>query len=478
MLFYLAFKNIISRKSSIVIILFISFSIMLMAVINSLFDCTENGIEKVFSRTFTGDVAIFPQSKKTISLFGDETPVVGNLTKIGTVIPYKEITSFLTENPRIENFVPQVSGICAMEFNGQKLSINLFGIPAEKYLDCMSAINLVEGKPFSDSERGVLISKKYADELGAKLGDDIQFIVVDGSTFRIRGASVAAIYEYPIENETLERIVLADAWTVRSLMDMSDSTSSDLNIDEEKVDLLSDDFDIESMFEEAEDVNAIFSEQVESEITSDNLNSQLNELSFQNSSSWNYIICCVPSTENPKHVIALLNKEFQKKSWPIKAVSWRTAAGSTALYLYWMRFFFNVGLIVILIAGFIIINNTLVVNVLNRTQEIGTLRAEGASRVFISLQCMVETFLLTLTAGVLGCIFGAICNKAISAAHIEFTNAFLRQVFGTDVLYISTSLSVIGKSMLLSVLLGLLGWIYPVRTALKVNPVQAMQGAV
>ena len=61
---------------------------------------------------------------------------------------------------------------------------------------------------------------------------------------------------------------------------------------------------------------------------------------------------------------------------------------------------------------------------------------------------------------------------------IEFKNVFLIQLFGTDHLVVSTSFSIMCKSMLLSVLLGLLGWIYPVRTALKVNPVQAMQGAV
>ena len=44
MLFYLAFKNIVSRKSSFVIVLFIAFAVMLMAVINSVFDSTENGI--------------------------------------------------------------------------------------------------------------------------------------------------------------------------------------------------------------------------------------------------------------------------------------------------------------------------------------------------------------------------------------------------------------------------------------------------
>ena len=119
MLFYLAFKNIVSRKSSFVIVLFIAFAVMLMAVINSVFDSTENGIEKVFSKSFTGDLAVFPKSDIPLSLFGDETPVTGELTKINTLVPFNEISNCLNSVPEIEKSVPQVTGTAALEFNGK-----------------------------------------------------------------------------------------------------------------------------------------------------------------------------------------------------------------------------------------------------------------------------------------------------------------------------------------------------------------------
>lgn len=473
MLFYLAFKNIVSRKSSFVIVLFIAFAVMLMAVVNSVFDSTENGIEKVFSKSFTGDLAIFPKSDIPLSLFGDETPVTGTLTKINTLVPFNEISDCLNSIPEIEKSVPQVTGTAALEFNGERTPVWIFGVPAAKYLDCMSAIKILEGSPFSDTERGVMLSKKYAQEMNISIGDTVQFLVVDGPTFRIRAAKLSCIYEYPVENSTLDRIVLADAFTVRSLMDMSESVADTSFIGEEKIDLLESDLDIESLFDDAEDVGAVVVENPFEEIQP-----ALEEPKIFDSSSWNYVVCSLSQGENSKKSIGNLNRIFKKNSWPVRAVAWRTAAGSTALYLYWMRVIFNAGVIVILVAGFIIINNTLVVNVLNRTQEIGTLRAQGASRVFVSLQCMAETFMLTITAGILGCILGAVCTAALSSMNIEFKNVFLIQLFGTDHLVVSTSFSIMCKSMLLSVLLGLLGWIYPVRTALKVNPVQAMQGAI
>lgn len=472
MLFYLAFKNIISRKSSFVIVFFIAFAVMLIAAINSVFDSTENGIEKVFSKSFTGDLAIFPKSDIPMSLFGDETPVTGTLTKINAIVPFNEILDCLNSVPEIAKSVPQVTGGAALEFNGTRTHVWIFGVPASDYLECMSSIKILEGAPFSAAERGVMLSKKYAQEMNVRVGDTVQFLVVDGPSFRIRAAKVSCVYEYPVENSTLERIVLADAFTVRSLMDMSEAVADTSFLDEEKTDLLEGDSDVESLFDDAEDVSAVFVENPFEE------NQPLQDASPADSSSWNYIVCSLAQGENSKKTIRSLNRIFKKNSWPVRAVAWRTAAGSTALYLYWMRVIFNAGVLVVLATGFIIINNALVVNVLNRTQEIGTLRAQGASRLFVSLQCMAETFMLTAAAGILGCILGAVCTSVLSAMNIEFKNTFLIQLFGTDRLAVSMSLSIICKSMLLSILLGLLGWIYPVRTALRVNPVQAMQGAV
>ena len=54
----LAFKNIFSRKSSFVIVLFITFAITMFIVVNAIFDGTDNGIKTVFMDSFTGDLII------------------------------------------------------------------------------------------------------------------------------------------------------------------------------------------------------------------------------------------------------------------------------------------------------------------------------------------------------------------------------------------------------------------------------------
>lgn len=474
MLFYLAYKNIVSRKSSFVIILFIAFAITLMVLVNSLFDSTEHGIESVYSKSFTGDIVIRPVAKVPLSLFGDETPVTGKLTEIPRIIPYADIVEFLKDEDNVSDIVPQISGRAVVESeNSDKELETLFGVDAEDYMKIMSSIQITDGKPYAKGERGVALSKTVAEKYKAGIGDELQFLVEDSMSFRIRAAKVSCIYDYSIQNETLDSIILVDPITLRSLMDITD-TSENVDIEENNIDLLEDDFDSDSIFDDAEDFTAEDEvPAVEKTVTKNPVSATVSE---GESTAWNFIILKLNDRKQIKKTLHHLNYDFKKFGWPVQAVSWRSAAGSTATYLFWIRFIFNVGVIVVLCAGFIVINNTLVVNVLNRTQEIGTMRAEGASRNFVSAECMVETFILTITAGIVGCILGSVASTLISSMDLHLGNSFLVQLFGSDTLKFSVSILNILESIALSVVLGLVGWIYPVHMALKVSPVRAMQG--
>ena len=96
MLIKLALKNICSRKSSLVIILFISFAITLLSVSNALFDTSEKGVQETFKKSFTGDFIIRPLTDVPLSLFGDETPFTGELTKIKTIVPFEKTVEYLS----------------------------------------------------------------------------------------------------------------------------------------------------------------------------------------------------------------------------------------------------------------------------------------------------------------------------------------------------------------------------------------------
>ena len=488
MLLKLAFKSVVSRRSSLVIILFITFAVCLFCLANAVFDSTEQGVQTNYIASFTGDFIIRPKSKIQQSLFGDETPVTGELTVLDTVVPYEKITQALESMVEVSGTTGQISGAAMVErSDGANRSPSyVFGVEGESYISLMKSVHILRGSPYAKGQRGVMLCQQLADKLGVDVGSTVQFIVQDGPNYRIRAAQVTAVFEYEIYNEIFGRFVLADPITVRSLLGITEVFSSDsYDLDEDTTNLFSEnnDFsDFDDLFVDASDyAQALITEdysefdtESDDEIEASGMSAAVENTE---STTWNYIIVRLKEGQNTKRIIRKVSRLIRKNQWPVQVADWRHAAGSTALYLYWMRKIFNIGIVIVLAAGFIIVNNSLVINILDRTREIGTLRAIGAKKRFISLQCMVENLILTITSGILGVLAGEVCTHFINKAHIVLHNTFLVQLFGADAIYVQVTGGNILKLFILVLTLALLGWVYPVINALKVSPVAAIQGA-
>lgn len=486
MLLKLALKSVISRRSSLVIVIFISFAVCLFCLANAVFDSTEQGVQTNYIASFTGDFIIRPVSKSQQSLFGDETPVTGELTVLNTLVPYENISETLLQMPEVEGITGQVSGAAMVERSdgANRSATYVFGVEGEPYISLMKSIHILRGAPYLHGERGAMLCRQVAEKLDVDVGSTIQFIVSDGPNYKIRAATVTAVFEYDIYNEIFGRFIIADPITVRSLLGITEVFSlEDYDLGEENTNLFSENNDFEDfddLFSEATDYSeALITEESEEETnnsTTDSTNIE-SENQISESTSWNYIIVRLKEGQNTKHLMKKVSRILKKNDWPVQVADWRHAAGSTALYLFWMRKIFNIGIVIVLSAGFIIVNNSLVINILDRTREIGTLRAIGAKKRFISLQCMIENIILTLTSGVLGVISGTICTHLINQANIVLNNSFLVQLFGSEAIKVYVNSENVLKLFILVLALALLGWIYPVINALKVSPIDAIQGA-
>ncbi|WP_022931584.1 ABC transporter permease [Treponema bryantii] len=481
MLLKLALKNVISRRSSLVIILFITFAVSLFCLANAVFDSTEQGVQTNYVASFTGDFIIRPKSKFQQSLFGDETPVTGELTTLSTIVPYEKIIETIEAMPEVAGTTGQISGAAMAERSdgANRVPAYVFGVEGEPYLSLMKSIHLLRGKPYEHGQRGVMLCSQMAEKLGVDVGSTVQFIVSDGPNYKIRAADVTAVFEYEIYNEIFGRFVIADPITIRSLLGITEVFSSDsYNLSEEATNLFTEnnDFsDFDDLFDDVSDYDEALIQtdsSEEEEIVTETTSEDLSE-----STSWNYLIVRLKDAKDTKRIMKKISRIFRKNGWPVQVADWRHAAGSTALYLFWMRKIFNIGIVIVLAAGFIIVNNTLVINILDRTREIGTLRAIGAKKRFISLQCMTENLILTITSGILGVLAGNIGTHFINKAHIVLHNSFLVQLFGAEAISVHVSSGNVIKLFILVLALALLGWIYPVINALKVSPVDAISGA-
>jgi ABC-type lipoprotein release transport system permease subunit len=482
----LAWKNISNRKSSIAIVIFMSLAMSMLLIINAVFDGTETGIQKAFTRSFTGDFVIRPVTDMPLSLFGDETPVTGELSELPQVIPYLDCFNAMKKMDSIKGFAPQITGLAQLSFEDDKENVPLFGISGKNYMDLMSSNKIIEGQPFGGYEEGAMLStalvKRIEKKSGKtiKIGDKIQLTIAENTTFRIRTVPITAIYEYAVENPILDRIVLVDHDTVRDLMGLKSTSVDVTKIDSENLDLL--DVSIDDLFSDESDITITGNTETPVLAASSIIHTEktvpidTSIPAIESETLWNYIIGTVKSGEKANSVIHDLNKQFKQNDWPLEAINWRTAAGSTAVYLYWMRMIFNIGVIIILFTGFLVVNNTLIINVMDRTREIGTLQAIGAGKPFIVKLFLTETYILTMVSGVLGIILGTIGILILDFVKITFSNSYIIQLFGSTILSPQVTVSNIISILGLSVLLGFLGWIAPVQIALRDTPVTAMRG--
>ena len=482
----LALKNVISRKSSLVIILFISFAIALLFVSNAVFDGTDHGLERTFINSFTGNIVLRPKVDFPLSLFGDETPVTGSLSEIPTLIPYAKIRDLASATDGIKAVVPQVTGFAAMNVNDTRVPVSLFGVPGEKYAGAMSSITITGGRAFADGEAGLMLSEEALERInndtGANLGigSEVQIIAGDGVSFSIRSVPLTGVYTYDSQNPTLSKIALVSPQTLRDLVGMQDFSDT-AEIQESQINLIEENSSIDDLFGDASDFDGKEAEGgPEFSLASSPSPEASSEktASSSESSVWSYLICMTDGSVSDKKLIKMLNKAFRENEWAVQAVNWRDAAGGSVYISFYLRIIFNIGIVLILLTGFIVVNNTLTVSSISRIGETGTIRALGAKRGFVIKEFLCETSLLTVTSGIIGCILGCFFALLLQKAQIGISNTYLMQLFGGKTLTFAITASNAIQNLVLSLVLAVVGCVYPVRVALKATPVEAMRRQV
>ena len=113
-----------------------------------------------------------------------------------------------------------------------------------------------------------------------------------------------------------------------------------------------------------------------------------------------------------------------------------------------------------LIVGGIGVMNIMLVSITERTREIGTRKALGATNSSIRIQFIVEAIIICLIGGAIGIIFGIIGGR-IAAGILGYTT--------------SPSISSMVISLLFSMATGVFFGYYPANKAAKMNPIDALR---
>ena len=318
----------------------------------------------------------------------------------------------------------------------------------------------------------------YAERVGVEVavGDDLLLTSLSGGGIRIRELAGAAVFEFTQMSPGLEQVALIDAQTFRALQGLVVSTGQ-IELSSAETEMLATE-DLDAMFSsdefgEVEEVGS--SEGISESSLLSLLDTRQRFEPIIDRGAWHFLLVRLEDPSRAEALIVELNDYFALEGISAVAHDWKAAAGGFSSLAAIVQGVFNGAIVVIAIVAIIIIMNTLVISVIERTSEIGTMRALGARRAFVLRMFVVETLSISWVFGVAGIILGALIVGVLNLLGLRTESDFLIILFGGELLRPDLSLFSVLLSLVIVTGIGFLASIYPVLIALRIQPVRAVQ---
>ncbi len=502
-IFNLAIKNLREHKSKTVIIsLFLTFGIAIVIMGNSFLESINRGLEKDFRENYTGDIAIGAKEPKgtRVDIFGvNSVTTTGEMPQIDAILDLEKVEQILAEETEITKKTKLISAqvIVAkglemdmdaimdrddLTFDDLPISM-LFAGEDETYWETFSDVHFVEGTYPAPNTNEVIIDTRvqrafkglYREDLN--LGDTILMCGTNGVT--IREAKVVGIFDPPNENSAMFQIIYCNPSLARSFANLTYASSFSQELPD-SVDLGISDISEDDMFSFDDDFFAISEDDSFLGSNSSNFDDILGDTTLRDKlnetddGAWQFILTKVDHPSKINQTIAKLNARFVQEGLEVRAMDWKDAAYSYSGTVDGIGFIFNLLIIILAIVVFIIIMNTMTVSVIERTGEIGTMRAIGAEKRFVKRLFYTEAVLLTVISAIVGIILAFIIMAIFNACNITITNSIAKMILGGGLLHFSPTFKIIFITVLIALFGSIISNKYPVSYALKITPLKAL----
>ncbi|MDR2473848.1 MAG: FtsX-like permease family protein [Tannerella sp.] len=176
--------------------------------------------------------------------------------------------------------------------------------------------------------------------------------------------------------------------------------------------------------------------------------------------------------------ISLIAPEIKALFPDYEVKTWEEISPMLAMSLGWTDVMAVVVLGIFLLALAFGIINTMLMAVLERTRELGMLRAIGMSRRKVFYMIMLETVFLTLVGSIAGIIIATAVIIPSLHSGIDLTPLMgdTFEDFGySSIIYPIINAEMFVEIIFLVIAAGILSAIYPARKALKLNPLEAIR---
>jgi len=488
MIWAIAVRNLWQHKTKTLIIgMLITIGITLMFAGNALIDSMIRNSSSIFTDYYTGDILVTSTETMGAGVFGSESSDVGGFPVIPLIRDYGKVAEKVSALKGVKGVTRQLSGYALFNLsnhgadNEGSMDYGLFfGIEPDSYFKVMDGIQLVSGRLLKGDEKGIILGyqtwKKFKDnkKLELKVGDILQLNSYGTAGMKILELPIVGIYKFPKGNTRFFPMSFIDARSLRYMLGSSGGVAEKVAVSKDATALLDSSSDIDGMFSDDSPVAVKSSGTGASNVYDILGDSKPAAAPAAAEDSWHFIVIKTEKGVNVKSVIKQLNNSLDDADLLARAQGWWVSAMPDSATYTGVQLLFNVAIFILGFVAIIIIMNTLVVSVMERTSEIGTMRALGAQKGFIRKMFIAETGFITLVFGAIGIALGALIIFTLNRVGISTDNDALRFLGGGGILRPTVTSSPITMSLVFMGIVAGFSWMYPVSIALKVSPLKAI----
>ena len=501
-IFKLAINNLRQQKTKTIIIgLFIAIGMMIVQVGNGFIESVNNGMEKDFRANYTADIIVSAPIPDGVymDLFG--------ITDLANVMEVKQIPA-LPDVKAAEKIISETSGILQKsnivttqgilmetdEFlledqDMMKIPVfYMFAGEADAYFKMFPNQKITEGRYPAPGTNEILVDERLKKNFSEYYKSEMQLnqtIYISGVSMQtlIREAKIVGFYNQPDENSAMYSIVYADPSLARAFADLTYGANFVQELPDE-IDFSISDASEDDLFGNDDDLfaDSTFDDSFisSSDVDFDDIlgdTTLRDELNKTDDGAWHYILLrCEKGMSDVEidAVIEDLNNKFAAAGVEAVARDWEGAAGTFTSSVDSISSLFTVLIIILAIVVFIIIMNTMVISVLERTGEIGTMRAIGADKSFVRKLFFCESITLTLGAELLGTILSLVIMTILNACNFTVSDDIAKMILGGGSISFIPTVGNFVSTMIIILVGTILANLYPVSSALKITPLKAL----